>query len=76
MERSSVRFRTDLSLKVSRYAGMCKELSEDNARGKEAVRGLREEVRKREEERNELAHRLQHFLKGRRCRSRGEESKA
>ena len=64
MERSSARFRNDLSLKVARYSGMCKDLSEDNARGKEAVRGLKEEVARLERERNELAHRLQRTAAG------------
>ena len=58
MERESTRFRNELTMKVAKYAIMCKELSEENARGKEARGGLNEEVGRLEEERNRLAKEL------------------
>jgi hypothetical protein len=59
MESESLRFRNDMTMKVAKYAIMCKELSEDNARVKEGVGGLRKELDLVEAERNRLAKELQ-----------------
>mmetsp|Transcript_6045 Transcript_6045/g.11480 ORF Transcript_6045/g.11480 Transcript_6045/m.11480 type:complete len:344 (+) Transcript_6045:194-1225(+) len=55
MERDSLRWRNDMAMKVAKFALMCKELSEDNARHKEALRFSTQEISKLESERNSLA---------------------
>ncbi|GMH50663.1 hypothetical protein TL16_g00837 [Triparma laevis f. inornata] len=62
MEKESLRWRNDMAMKVAKYALMCKELSEDNARAKEALRFSKEEIARLEIERNGLAKLNQKFL--------------
>ncbi|GMH64554.1 hypothetical protein TrST_g112 [Triparma strigata] len=64
MEKESLRWRNDMDMKVAKYALMCKELSEDNARGKEALRFSKEEIARLEIERNGLAKLNQKLLVG------------